>query len=653
MSKPHVKHSRSFSSFPAPEITPRRMKVKSCFPENPTYTGYMHIRSSNVADFSRRYFCLKHNFLLSAKSPRSRKLERVIPLEGTNVPSETRTSTRSFEVITNKKVYSFRCSTPEKCETWVQLLEKASSMCLEDIYEIGRTLGASESHDTKVVEGRHRVSGDRVAIKIIDKDKYDRKHLQTEVNVLKRIKHECVVQLYDIFETSTYLHLVMELCEGGELFEQIISLGEGRHYDEAWCCNIIHQIARGLKFMHSHGIVHRDLKPENILCVDSSASGVKIADFGISKVLRGEQTKMRTISGTLMYLAPEVLKGLPWDERVDHWSLGVIMHLLLTGNPPFYAENASQLTRKIIWNEVCFDTEEWDYVSKPAKDLVRILLSKDPRNRGTLDDVLKLTWKEKTNKESFRIIKKNLRRHVVKGKLRRMSCDVQSSTSSMPRISRTRWYRSFGEHKNYGTDFKLQLEQNRERRSSTPEGEHSRSHQRYVSQDSGNYEEPLKMDVDVLPKKTNNQVRTCKVFRAPKSTVGDSGLRGSNARHSFRCQLNDDTLFQRLKDENLQSRNSNELPLRVKDGVTLVALGDSKFDVSEDESKKVEHKYNKSCRDEFSPCKPQRSLSDGIIAKQLLDKHSRRNNFRKKNRKTSRKPRIATMINILKYNMIK
>jgi len=622
------------------------MKVKSCFPENPTHSGYMYIRSNNVTDYSRRYFCLKHNFLLSAKSPRSRKLERVIPLEGTNVPSETRTSTQSFEVITNKKVYSFRCSTPRKCEIWVRHLEKASTLCLLDMYDIGQTLGVSETSATKVVKARHRVSGDYVAIKIIDKDSYDPKVLQTEVNVLKRIKHECVVQLYDIFETSRYLNLVMELCEGGELFEQLVSVGEGG-YDEAWCCNIIHQIARGLKFMHSHGIVHRDLKPENILCVDSSASEVKIADFGISKILRGKQTKLRGICGTLMYLAPEVLKRLPYDERVDNWSLGVIMHLLLTGNPPFWANGNSELTRQIMCNEVRFDGEEWDHVSKPAKNLVRILLSKEPCKRGTLDDVLKLTWREKTNKKSFRLARKNLRRHVVKGKLRRMSCVVQPSTSTIPRISISR--RSLGEQKNREEDSANNTEHHTARRSLTPKAEHSRSHQRYVSQDSSRHEEPLKMDVDILPKRNS---RICEVFRTTESSIADLGLRNNHARHSFRCQLSDDTLFQKMRDENLKPQQSNELHLRVKDGITLVALGDSKFDAFEDESKKVERKFSRSGKEEVKTCTPDSSKNDGT-AKQLLWKFSRRNSSKRWSRKKSRKPRIPTMIHTLKYNMIK
>jgi len=311
-------------------------------------------------------------------------------------------------------------------------LRKAARLELKDIYQTVRTLGLSESNYTKVIEAKHHITGQRVAIKIIDKKRCDSKLLQTEIKILKQIKHKCVVQLYDIFETARYLHLIMELCEGGELLSQLVSLGEGGHYDEVQCCKIIHQIARGVKYMHSNGIVHRDLKPENILCTDNSLEEVKVADFGISKVLKRRQTHMRKMCGTLSYLAPEVLKGQPYDRRVDHYSLGVIMHLLLSGKPPFEATGDSQLIKSILNDDISFDTEEWDHVSAPAKDLVKKLLSRDPNKRATLDDVLKLTWRESTDKESFKLARSNLKNHVAMGKLPRLTCDINTQFQRDP-----------------------------------------------------------------------------------------------------------------------------------------------------------------------------------------------------------------------------
>lgn len=424
-----TKHTRSSSSVPAPGITPRRKKARNCFPSNPTHTGQMWIRCGDAPGFSRKYFCLKFKFLLSARSHKSRRLDLVIPLENTQ---QNRTSDRSFEIITKKKMYFLRCETSEDCERWVQLLRKAKTLELKDIYQTVRTLGISESNGTRVIEAKHHVTGQRVAIKIIDKTQCESKLLQTEIKVLKQIKHECVVQLYDIFETRSYLHLIMELCEGGELFSQLVSLGEGGHYDEVQCCKIIHQIARGVKYMHSNGIVHRDLKPENILCTDNTLEEVKIADFGISKGLRTKQTHMKTTCRTLSYLAPEVLKGWPYDRRVDHWSLGVIMYLLLSGKPPFDATGDSRLTKSILNDDISLDTKDWDHVSAPAKNLVKKLLSKDPNERGTLDDVLKLTWRESTDKESFQLARNNFKNHVAMGKLRRFSFDVNSEVKRGP-----------------------------------------------------------------------------------------------------------------------------------------------------------------------------------------------------------------------------
>ena len=108
--------------------------------------------------------------------------------------------------------------------------------------------------------------------------------LKTEIQILKKLESPYIVALYDLIETKKYLYIVMELCSGGELFDQIASL-DGDHYSEEDCCLILHQIAKGVGYMHRMGIVHRDLKPENILCVEAGdIRRVKIADFGISKI---------------------------------------------------------------------------------------------------------------------------------------------------------------------------------------------------------------------------------------------------------------------------------------------------------------------------------------------------------------------------------
>lgn len=135
-------------------------------------------------------------------------------------------------------------------------------------------------------------------------------------------------------------------CGGGELFDQIAEL-DGDHYDERDSCVVMHQIAAGVRYMHSVGIVHRDLKPENILCLKPhSIKKVKIADFGISAILKNPNQQMKTMVGTLSYTAPEILQNRRnYDYTVDYWSVGVIMYILLCGYPPFWGETDE---------EVCF-----------------------------------------------------------------------------------------------------------------------------------------------------------------------------------------------------------------------------------------------------------------------------------------------------------
>lgn len=401
------------------EASTRRKTPNTCFPDNPTYTGRMQIQSGNRPPFKNRYFCLKNNFLLSAYSSRSSEQERIIFLAGANISAWPRKN--SFEITTGEKTYYFKCSSSAECKLWVDHIEKASRLKLEDLYKIGRSLGRSESLNSKVVSAVHRATGNRVAIKIINKDLCEHSRLFTEVQALKRIKkHDCVVELLDIFETRKYLHLVMELCEGGELLERA-SICDREPFDEIECCRIIHQVARGVKYIHSHGIVHRDLKPANILWKDKNSTEIRVADFGISKVLEGEETHMRSQIGTLFYLAPEVVKQWPYDKRVDYWSIGVIMHLLLSGKLPFRGERDTQIIKSIVSDDIHLNTKEWTHVSIPVKDLVKKLLSRDSEKRGTLDDVLMVTWCSFTQLESVRLSGDNLYRLLEGPKSRRES----------------------------------------------------------------------------------------------------------------------------------------------------------------------------------------------------------------------------------------
>jgi serine/threonine protein kinase len=211
--------------------------------------------------------------------------------------------------------------------------------------------------------------------------------LHREIDIMKKLKHPHIVQLLDLFETKDNLYLVLELVEGGELFDRIVERG---HYSERDAADIVKQMLQGTQYMHDNGVAHRDLKPENVLCGGPEGTIVKIADFGLSKDFGG--AALQTALGTPGYVAPEVLSGNPYDSAVDLWSIGVITYVLLCGFTPFYAENQRELFEQILSADFSFPSPEWDEISDSAKDFINHLLVVSPNERLTADTALEHPW---------------------------------------------------------------------------------------------------------------------------------------------------------------------------------------------------------------------------------------------------------------------
>ncbi|KNC49463.1 CAMK/CAMK1 protein kinase [Thecamonas trahens ATCC 50062] len=244
---------------------------------------------------------------------------------------------------------------------------------------------------------RHRESGNVYAVKIISKKSLvDKDHvmLQTEVDVLRNVSHESCVKMYDCYESKHHIYMVLELCTGGELFDQIVERG---HFSEADAAVTMTQIFSALEYLHARNIVHRDLKPENVLCATKQSEGVtpvvKIADFGLSKVV-GHETTLKTACGSPSYVAPEVLSQSynGYTDEVDLWSAGVIMYILLCGFPPFYSEDTPELFEQIQQGRFDFPSPYWDSISDSAKDLVNNLLVVDPDQRLSAVEALQHPW---------------------------------------------------------------------------------------------------------------------------------------------------------------------------------------------------------------------------------------------------------------------
>ena len=246
----------------------------------------------------------------------------------------------------------------------------------------------------------NRATGKRCAVKSIRKDNSAVKPgaIAREITLLLEMKHHSIAQLVDVYEDAEYVHLVTDLCAGGELFDKIVqktSSRVNRHgtfcFSEGEAVSIMFQILNAVSYMHYHDVVHRDLKPENILFeTNDEGSPVKIIDFGLAREHLG-RTPMTNLVGTPYYIAPEVLRR-KYDKSCDLWSVGVIAYILLSGYPPFNGSNNEEIHQSILKGRFSFPSREWKGTSQEARDFIRRLLVTDPSKRMTAEQALNHPW---------------------------------------------------------------------------------------------------------------------------------------------------------------------------------------------------------------------------------------------------------------------
>ncbi|KAM7256688.1 hypothetical protein ACFE04_012429 [Oxalis oulophora] len=218
---------------------------------------------------------------------------------------------------------------------------------------------------------------------------------QTEIG---QILNKPYTNFKGAYEDRDNLHLVMELCSGGELFDRIIAKGS---YSEREAASVIRQIVNVVHACHFMGVMHRDLKPENFLLVSKDEnSSIKATDFGLSVFI--EQGKVyRDIVGSAYYVAPEVLQR-KYGKEVDVWSAGVILYILLSGVPPFYGETERQIFDAISEGNLDLKSQPWPSISANAKDLIRKMLTMNPKKRITAAEALEHPWIKEDGQQSDR-----------------------------------------------------------------------------------------------------------------------------------------------------------------------------------------------------------------------------------------------------------
>ena len=270
---------------------------------------------------------------------------------------------------------------------------------IEDYYIIEENEILGEGASAVVRKGIKKDNGETYAIKIIDKEQMGEtevENLYNELKIMSLIDHPNIVRVYEYYECHGVVFIVMELMQGGELFDRIV---EYEHYTEKQAAEAFRPIVDAVRYCHSLGIVHRDLKPENLLYTTQDENAmIKVSDFGFAKFLIPKvQEQLFTACGTPSYVAPEIINSQGYDIKVDCWSLGVILYVMLCGFPPFYADDNDTLFRLIKESDFEFPSPYWDNVSDSAKYLIKNLLVVDSHKRLTTEEILKHPWLTQTN----------------------------------------------------------------------------------------------------------------------------------------------------------------------------------------------------------------------------------------------------------------
>ncbi|PSS11451.1 Calcium-dependent protein kinase [Actinidia chinensis var. chinensis] len=271
------------------------------------------------------------------------------------------------------------------------ILDSAQTSNFKDGYILGEQLGLGQFGIIRACSDK--LTGEVLACKSIAKERLvtpdDVRSVKLEIEIMTRLSgHPNVVDLKAVYEDEDYVHLVMELCVGGELFHQLEKHGRFSEYEARV---LFRHLMKVVMYCHEKGIVHRDLKPENILLATKSfSSHIKLADFGLATYIKPGQTLHGTV-GSPFYIAPEVLAG-GYNQAADVWSAGVILYILLSGMPPFWGKTKSKIFNAVRAADLCYPPDLWDHISVSAKDLVTGMLCIDPTTRLTAKQVLAHCW---------------------------------------------------------------------------------------------------------------------------------------------------------------------------------------------------------------------------------------------------------------------
>ena len=245
----------------------------------------------------------------------------------------------------------------------------------------------------EVWDSQHKITKNRVAIKIISKTKLSqdtamKAQMKAEFELLKKMDHPNVMRIFEAFENRTNIYIVSEFMDGGTLTKR----SENKLLQEREISAIMSNVLTGLAYCHGMGIAHRDLKPDNLMYeTKGQNSCLKLIDFGLSILLDKKKT-CREVLGSPLFMAPEVVKDLPYNEKCDIWSCGIMLYRFLSSQEPFNPKTIEQLYSMIKVANFRMDSlsgKFWNHVSINAKKFLLRMLVNDPKSRASAAELLK------------------------------------------------------------------------------------------------------------------------------------------------------------------------------------------------------------------------------------------------------------------------
>ncbi|XP_021913524.1 myosin light chain kinase, smooth muscle-like isoform X2 [Zootermopsis nevadensis] len=282
---------------------------------------------------------------------------------------------------------------------------------MKELYDLQSELGRGKFGT--VYQCQEMSTGLQLAAKFVATPKReDRRNVEREIEIMRLLQHPRLIQLYDAFDNGKVMCVVLELIEGGELFERVID--DDFILTEKSCTVFMRQICEGIEFIHKQNILHLDMKPENILCLTRTGNRIKIIDFGLARKY-DPQKKLQVLFGTPEFVAPEIVNFEQISFGTDMWSVGVICYVLLSGLSPFMGGTDIETMANVTIAKYDFDDEVFNEISQDAKDFIQKLLLKDKERRMSATQCLAHTWLRRKPKppppvaEELDIAKDNLR----------------------------------------------------------------------------------------------------------------------------------------------------------------------------------------------------------------------------------------------------